>query len=139
MSDNHEHELVARLYANYNARSLEGWLGMFSDDAVWTNVPTGETYTGPGEQEQNYLAWSTPFPAGQCEDLVIRAGDGFAVAEFNGVGVHEGPLATPAGEVAPTGRRTSLAFCDVHTIASGKIVATHRYWDLAGAAEQLGL
>ncbi|NKX53127.1 nuclear transport factor 2 family protein [Arthrobacter mobilis] len=132
-------ELAEGLYQAYNDRNLDAWLSCFAEDALWLNIPTGERYVGPEGQKDNFTAWNTPFPRGRCEDLVIRGGDGFVVAEFNGVGVHEGPLATPEGEVAPTFKSTSLAFCDVHTVRDGKITETHRYWDLAGAAAQLGL
>lgn len=134
-----EHEIVSRLYRTYNARDLQGWLDAFAPDSVWRNVPTGESHEGRQGQERNYHAWSTPFPNGTVEDLVVRAGDGFAVAEFTGAGVHEGPLQTPDGEVAATGRASSIPFCDVHLIEGGLIVETRRYWDLAGAAAQLGL
>ncbi|MFV0435224.1 MAG: nuclear transport factor 2 family protein [Leucobacter sp.] len=134
-----EHDVILRLYTSYNARSLQGWLDSFADEAVWTNVPTGDSYTGADGHEENYHLWNTPFPNGKCEDIVIRAGDGFAVAEFNGVGTHEGPLATENGVVEATGIHTSFPFCDVHTIENGKITSTHRYWDQAGADAQLGL
>ena len=132
-------ELIGNLYRSYNDKDLEGWLSHFAEDALWHNVPTGEKHLGPTGQRDNYAAWSTPFPQGTCQDLVIRGGNGVVVAEFNGVGVHEGPLMTPEGEVGPTFKSTSLPFCDVHTIDNGKITETHRYWDLAGAAAQLGL
>lgn len=131
--------LIESLYQAYNDRDLEGWLSGFADGALWMNVPTGERFVGPEGQRANYAAWNTAFPRGRCEDLVVRGSDQIVVAEFNGVGVHEGPLDTPEGRVEPTFKAASLPFCDVHTIAGGKVTETHRYWDLAGAAAQLGL
>ncbi|WP_262107479.1 nuclear transport factor 2 family protein [Arthrobacter sp. Marseille-P9274] len=132
-------ELINSLYQSYNAKDLDGWLSHFAEDAYWYNVPTGETHKGLPGQRANYEAWSIPFPQGVCQELSIRGGNDVMVAEFNGVGVHEGPLITPEGKIAPTFRSTSLAFCDIHTIRSNRITETHRYWDLAGAAAQLGL
>lgn len=134
-----EVDLVTALYRAYNARDAEGWLGAFARDSVWRNVPTGEVHVGSSGQEANYAAWNGPFPNGKCENLVIRAGDGFTVAEFRGVGLHEGPLETPEGTIEATGKPSDIAFCDVHVISDGKIQETHRYWDLAGANAQLGL
>ncbi|NUP74382.1 MAG: SnoaL-like domain-containing protein [Sinomonas sp.] len=131
--------LIETLYQAYNDRDLDQWLGGFAEDALWVNVPTGERFVGPEGQRENYAAWNTPFPRGRCENLVVRGSDEVVVVEFEGVGVHEGPLETPAGRVEATLRATSLPFCDVHTIAGGKVMETHRYWDLAGAAAQLGL
>lgn len=132
-------QIAATLYESYNNRNLDDWLSHFSEDALWLNVPTGERFIGVEGQKENYAAWNTPFPNGKCEDLVIRGGDGFVVAEFNGVGVHEGPLATPQGPVEATMKKTSVPFCDVHTLSGGKVIETHRYWDLAGASKQLGM
>lgn len=132
-------DIAASLYTAFNERNLDGWLSHFSTDAVWLNVPTEQRYVGFEGQKENYAAWNTPFPRGVCKDMVIRGGENFAVAEFNGAGVHEGPLITPQGEIAPTSKSTSVAFCDVHTIVNGKVTETHRYWDLEAAARQLGL
>lgn len=132
-------DITTSLYRAYNNRNLDDWVSHFSDSAVWLNVPTQERYLGLEGQKKNYAAWNTPFPHGLCKDIVIRGGDNFSVAEFNGVGVHEGPLATPSGEIAPTLKSTSVPFCDVHTIVDGKVAETHRYWDLEDAARQLGL
>lgn len=134
-----EHDLVAQMYASYNTRDLDAWLNGFAPDAVWVNVPTAQTYVGRAGQVENYEAHNTPFPRGQVENLVIHAGDGFVAAEFYGVGVHEGPLATPNGEIPPTGRSTRIPFCDIHEIKDGKVISTRRYWDLLGANASLGI
>lgn len=134
-----EHDIVTAMYASFNDRDLAGWLNSFAPDAVWINVPTAQTYTGPSEQLQNYHAWNTPFPRGRVENLVLHAGNGFVAAEFDGVGVHEGPLATPDGDIPATGRATSIPFCDIHLIRDGKVTSTRRYWDLLGANAQLGI
>ncbi len=139
VDDDSNVELIKDLYRSYNSKDLDGWLSHFTMGAQWHNVPTGEIHKGLTGQKTNYHAWSTPFPKGECQNLIVRGGGDIVVAQFNGVGVHEGPLATPDGEVAPTFKSTSLAFCDVHTIFDGRIAKTHRYWDLAGASAQLGL
>jgi len=132
-------EVARTLYNAYNSRNLDGWLSHFTETSEWINVPTGERYVGIEGQKDNYSAWDTPFPNGKCEELVIRGGDGIAVAEFIGAGVHEGPLATPNGPIEATYRSSAVPFCDVHTIVDGKVLETHRYWDLQGASQQLGL
>lgn len=132
-------EVVERLYEAYNRRSMADWVAAFADGATWTNVPTGETFVAPEGQAENYSAWNTPFPKGQCVDLKIAGGEGVIVAEFVGDGVNEGPLPGPDGAHLPaTGKRVSIPFCDVHQVVDGKIVATRRYWDNAAVAEQLG-
>lgn len=74
-------ELIASLYRSYNDRNLERWLAHFTEDALWLNVPTEERYVGAQGQWDNYFAWSTPFPRGRCEDLVVRGGGEVVVAD----------------------------------------------------------
>ncbi|GAB3192843.1 ester cyclase [Nesterenkonia suensis] len=132
-------DVAERLDRAYDDRDLDAWLVSFAADAGWKNIPSGEEFVGVDGQRANYDAWNGPFPRGRCVTLTIRAGRDFAVAEFRGEGTHEGPLTTPEGVVEPTGRFISLAFCDLHEVREGLIVTTHRNWDLAGAARQLGL
>jgi predicted ester cyclase len=77
--------------------------------------------------------------AAQVEDTNVIAGDNGAVIEFIGRGTHTGTLASPMGEIPPTGRRVELPFCEVYRITNGKIVGGSTYFDLAGMLQQLGL
>jgi ketosteroid isomerase-like protein len=54
-------------------------------------------------------------------------------------GTHTGPLATPAGDVPPTGKPLRLAFADVFVIRDGLIVEHHIYYDQVAFLTQLGL
>ncbi|GIH23665.1 hypothetical protein Aph01nite_19750 [Acrocarpospora phusangensis] len=137
---NHEKQSAEELYEAFSKHDREAWLAKFSPTSIWRDVPSGQIHVGASGQEDNYAFWSTPFPNGTVKDVVVHAGDGFAVCEVVGVGTHEGPLQTPGGVVEATGVSASIAICDVHKFSEdGLIVETHRYWDLAGAAAQLGL
>jgi ketosteroid isomerase-like protein len=54
-------------------------------------------------------------------------------------GTHTGPLATPTGEIAPTGQPFELPFAEVWRIRDGKIASIHGYIDSGTIMQQLGL
>jgi ketosteroid isomerase-like protein len=131
---------VRALYHAWNVRDLPAWVAAFTPDATWTNIPSGEVFIGPEGMRENYANWNVPFPDGQCEDITVLTGDGFAVGQFMARGVNTGPLTTDGGEIPATGKYLSVAFCDVHTLEeNGLITATVRYWDQASVARDLGL
>ena len=131
---------IARtVYEAFNERDFDRVTSVTADDAVWTNVPSGETFRGPQGLRENLEQWDRAFPEGKIEELDVRGGDGFAVVEFTGRGTNTGPLGTPAGELPPTNRSVQVKFCDVLEISGGKIKGGRSYWDMATMMTQLGM
>ncbi|MBY4403330.1 nuclear transport factor 2 family protein [Rhodococcus fascians] len=130
---------VRALYNAWNVRDLTAWVDAFTPDARWTNVPSGETFTGPEGMEQNYTNWNVPFPDGQVIGITVLSGDDFAVAQFTSSGVNKGPMPTENGTIPATNKALAVPFCDVHRFIDGRISATHRYWDHASVLNALGL
>jgi ketosteroid isomerase-like protein len=54
-------------------------------------------------------------------------------------GTHTGVLATPQGDLLPTGRKLELRFRDVFQVKAGKAVAHRLYFDNVEFLTQLGL
>lgn len=136
----HPNAKIARtIYQAFNDREFDRGLAALADDAVWTNLPTGDTFHGPAEFRRNYEQWATAFPDGRCEDVHVIGSDDYAVVEFIGRGTNTGPLATPQGEVPATGHKVEIPFCDVHRIEDGKITNGRSYFDMATMMRQLGL
>lgn len=62
------------------------------------------------------------------------------VFEVAVTGVNDGPLATPAGELPPTGRAISVEMALFETLDADGLIAEERaYFDATGFAAQLGL
>jgi ketosteroid isomerase-like protein len=73
-------------------------------------------------------------------DLAAIAADGdIACVELRIRGTHTAPLASPTGEVAPTGRAIDLRVADVLRVRDGRIAAYHIYFDRMEFLGQLGL
>ncbi|MDQ3992523.1 MAG: ester cyclase [Actinomycetota bacterium] len=131
---------IARtLYEAFNDRDFDRGAALVGDNAVWINVPTGETFTGPDGFRRDLEQWDRAFPDAKLTDIKVRGGDGFAVIEFTGRGTNTGPLASPAGELPATNRSVEVKFCDVLEISAGKITGGRSYWDMATMMTQLGL
>jgi ketosteroid isomerase-like protein len=69
----------------------------------------------------------------------IYEADGAVIVEGRFIGSHTGPLATPDGDVEPTGACVDLRFADVSQVRNGKIASYHTYYDQLGLTTQLGL
>lgn len=68
----------------------------------------------------------------------VESGDTYA-AETAFTGTHRAPLATPQGEIAPTGRAVSWQSADIIRVAGGRIVSWHAYHDTLPLLAQLGV
>lgn len=128
----------------YNLHSSDpNWLDQFdslvTDDMTALDVPSGVTTHGKQEYRQQINGWATAFSDGRVEITSAAATEDFGVVEFIGRGVHDGPLASPGGEIAPTGRRAELHFCSVSRFVNGKITESRMYYDALSMLMQLGV
>ena len=86
-----------------------------------------------------YGVFVTAFPdiKHEVRDTLQEADTCFLQAR--GTGTHTGPLASPAGEIAPTGKSFVLDYVNVARFADGRIVSETYYWDNQAFLTQLGL
>ena len=129
---------VSRFYENFDRGDIDAALSVFSDE-LETQDPGMGTVHGL-EPFREYLAtFKRAMPdARAVVERMLEAGDS-VIVEGRFVGSHTGPLATPEGEVGPTGARVDLRFADVSKVRAGRIVSYHTYYDQLGLFEQLGL
>jgi steroid delta-isomerase-like uncharacterized protein len=123
----------------YNARDYAAAAALSAPDAEWINVATGQTLRGPDGARQFLEAWATAFPDSQVETTTVIAADDGVAMEFVGRGTHSGPLASPTGDIPPTGKHVEVPFAQMIQFRDGKIARARLYFDLAGMLQQLGL
>jgi steroid delta-isomerase-like uncharacterized protein len=122
----------------YNARDFDRLDAVLAPDGEFQNVASGETYRGADGMKRYQRNWATAFPESKVE-LTNLVGSGETVTmEYVGRGRHTGPLTTPQGTIAPTGRSVELKLCDVLTVRSGRIIGGRTYYDVASLMRQLG-
>jgi predicted ester cyclase len=130
-------EIVKQHYANMSTGAWERDREIMSADVV-TVDPTG-TMTGIEAFLEHEVAFVTAFPDARAE--LVRAVESGDVVMTEGIfsGTHTAPLASPAGEIPPTGKSLRLPFADVFVVRDGLIVEHHIYYDQVAFMAQLGL
>ncbi len=58
---------------------------------------------------------------------------------YDEVATHTGPLQTPTGQMAATGKPIEMRACQVFEIAGGKAQSMRQYFDMATLMQQLGV
>jgi ketosteroid isomerase-like protein len=88
---------------------------------------------------QMFAAYARALPDFACKILhAIESGDTYA-GEARYSGTHRGPLATPQGELPPTGNAVTWDSADIVRVEDGKIVSWHIYHDPLRLLAQLGV
>jgi ketosteroid isomerase-like protein len=131
-------ELVKRYYEAFNRGDLDEAARAFSPD-VETIEPGAGTIRGVDQWKAYGAGFRRAMPDARLNfKSAVEQGNTLAV-EGTFTGTHTGPLLTPTGEVAPTGRSIELPYIDVYT-AEGGLLVTHRvYYDQITMLAQLGL
>ena len=83
------------------------------------------------------LKRAVPDPRAVIDDM-HDAGDAVVVVvEGRFAGTFTGPLASPDGDIEPTGAIVDLRFADVSRARGGRIVSYHTYYDQLGLLTKL--
>jgi steroid delta-isomerase-like uncharacterized protein len=129
-------KVVEDWVAALDRADLDGSLEYVAPEVVFSN-PIATTH-GPAELRALFDVFWTALPDFKHElNEVIEAG-GVVAMEGIATGTHKGPLASPTGEIPPTGRSVTFPFAAWARVENGKIVRFRGYWDVAGLMQQLG-
>ncbi len=129
--------LAAEAMARRERGDLEGFLELFQPDCE---------IAFPGARLRGIDAWRelqrtylTAFPDGEYDVHLNEPVGDTVFVEGVWSATHTGPLATPDGELAPTGRRVAVPFALVLTIRDGRVASVHNYHDRLDFLAQLGI
>jgi predicted ester cyclase len=91
----------------------------------------GTVFDGEDAVRGYFAASRTPFPDQANEIIAIGAGGDTVLVEFWLTGTHLGPLRTPKGEIAPTGKSFRVRMMASFEFAPGtaKIICERPYFD----------
>jgi steroid delta-isomerase-like uncharacterized protein len=128
---------LARCLAAVDAHKLDDVRSCYAPDAAI--VGPGVELHGSDQIIPWYQVFVTAFPDLRHEIRgTVQEGDACAV-EVRVSGTHTGPLASPAGPIAPTGRRFAIDYVDIAHFENGRIKRESLYWDNQSFLTQLGL
>ena len=118
-------DIVAGFYDDFNRGDISEALSAFAEDLETTDPGMGTVHGI--EPFREYLdTFKRAMPdAKAIVGQTYEVGD-VVIVEGRFVGTHTGPLATPDGDVEPTGASVDLRFADVSKVRDGKIISYHR-------------
>jgi steroid delta-isomerase-like uncharacterized protein len=131
--------LARAMYDAFNKKDFDRVLTWATEDVEIAFIPFGQTFRGRDGFRDFLQGFVTAFPDVTIEVTNQIATEDAIVNELIGRGTHTGPLLTPAGEIAPTGRPIEVPVCEVWAIKNGKLASVHNYQDSATMLRQLGL
>jgi predicted ester cyclase len=131
------HNLVERLWQAMENGTEEQLASVVTPDVEF-RMP-GATMRGLQELWGLRQGWWTAFPDLKHEIIqYVENGDTFA-CELHVKGTHSGPMQTPQGTIAATGKRVVFESCDYIRFRDGKVSSWHAYTDMLSFQHQLGL
>ncbi len=86
-----------------------------------------------------YQVFVTAFPDIKHEIRATTQENATCVIQARATGTHTGPLASPGGDIPPTGKSFVLDYVEVARFEDGRIKSEEYYWDNQSFLTQLGL
>jgi steroid delta-isomerase-like uncharacterized protein len=124
----------------YNEKDWTRAKAAITPDFLYDEVPTGRNVKGADETLAIWRGWAGAFPDSKGTfDRVHVAGGDTVVMELTWSGTHQGPLATPKGEIPATGKRIDIRAVCIVEVSGEKARAQRHYFDMATLFQQLGL
>ena len=129
---------VRNAYAVAERKDLEGWIGLFTAEGVFTDNSTGASYRGRAlaDPVRNY---GTAFSNMHRELYRIYADGNVVIVQLALQGTHDGPLQLPFGKLEATGKQMDAPCCDVFELENGKIKRFDCYPEGTIIFAQLGI
>jgi len=131
--------LSAELHQRFSDNDLAGAAEMADENMKMIGYGLGLDLEGREQFLQFMQARKRAFPDIRVAhtNLVVQGNQ--VVVEFVATGTHTGPLMTPNGEIAATGKPVTLHVVEIHTWQDGKLVNLVQYQDPTSVLRQIGV
>jgi steroid delta-isomerase-like uncharacterized protein len=124
----------------YNEKDWGKAKASITPDFTYDEVATGRKTSGADAAIEAWKGWAQAFPDSKGTFQGARAAeDGTVVLELTWKGTHQGPLQTPMGPIAATGKPIEVRACAIVEVAGEKARAQRHYFDMATLLRQLGV
>ncbi len=120
----------------FNNGDLDKFMNL-AGDATYNELGTGRSLSGDAYREA-LVGWRTAFPdvLGTITNT-IELGDQ-VVQEITWTGTHNGPLATPGGEIPATGKSQTTPAVMVSEYDGDQLKESRHYFDMMALMAQIG-
>lgn len=123
----------------YNEKDWNAVSAAVAPSFVYDEVATNRKPQGVNDVLAVWRGWATAIPDSKATFHAASASGDTVVLEVTWHGTHTGPLQTPGGEIAPTGRKIAIRACQVIEVANDKAQVMRQYFDMATLMQQLGV
>jgi steroid delta-isomerase-like uncharacterized protein len=123
----------------YNDKNWNAARASLSPDFVYDEVATNRKVQGVDQVIPLWQGWATAFPDSKATFHRELTSGNTAVFEVSWRGTHQGPLQTPNGPIAATGKRIDVRACMVIEVADDKAKVQRHYFDMATILQQIGV
>ncbi len=131
-------EIAKASVLGYNEKNWDKVRATVTPGIVYDEVGTDRKLQGINEVLSAWRAWATAIPDSKATIRNEYMSGTTVVLELTWNGTHSGPLQTPNGEIAPTGKKINLRACQVLEIAGDKVATVRHYFDMATLLRQIG-
>ena len=132
--------ILRELGEAFNAGDWVKLRALVSDDVAVVDIASGsQVTTGADAFVRGDQDWRNAFTDFSVEILAVVGDSSHAAGDFILRGTHTGPLPTPWGPVAATGRELELPFAMFCEVADGKVTAVRDHYNPSLAMAQIGV
>lgn len=129
---------VAKASINvYNEKNWERARASLAPDCTYEEIATNQTAHGVNEVVSLWQGWAKAMPDSKGTVDKTFFHDNMVALELTWRGTHSGPLQTPRGEIAPTGKRFEVRACQVFEVSGERAKSVRHYFDMNTLLQQL--
>jgi steroid delta-isomerase-like uncharacterized protein len=122
----------------YNDKNWNAVRAAVTQDIVYDEVASNRRVQGADQVIAVWQGWAKALPDSKCTfDNTCTSGN-TVVLELTWRGTHTGPLETPAGTIAATGKKIEIRACTVCELEGEKTKAQRQYFDMTTLLQQIG-
>jgi steroid delta-isomerase-like uncharacterized protein len=132
-------DLMQALADAFNSRDFDRIPDLVNENADFEDVAAGEVIHGASGLRDYMRMWAGAFSDMRLDTLAIVGDDRHVAGEFRARGTHDGPFASPDGEIPATNRTMEERFTWFGEVDGGKLAGVRDYYNAMSMMTQLGL
>lgn len=122
----------------YNDKNWNAVRASVTPDVIYDEVASGRRVQGVEQCVTLWQGWAKAFPDSRATFNNAIAAGNTVILEVTWRGTHSGPMETPAGTIAATGKRIEVRGCVVAELAGEKTKVQRHYFDMTTLLRQIG-
>jgi steroid delta-isomerase-like uncharacterized protein len=123
----------------YGEKNWDALRAAIAQGFLYDEVATHRKMQGVEQLIACWKGWATALPDSKATFHSALVSGNTVVLEVTWHGTHKGPLQTPGGQIAATGKSIALRACQIVEVAEGKAQSMRHYFDMATMMQQLGI